>query len=130
MRDLDDPYQYAAIAAAITKERNLANDLKATVLFGGDAGRPPGSRNRLSESFIQAVYEDFRLNGTAAIERVRNERPADYLKIIVAIIPKEVHVTERALEDISDEELMEMMDTLRSLGSAAGKMPRKADRRH
>jgi hypothetical protein len=106
----------------------LANDLKATVPLG--AGRPPASRNRLSESFIQAVYEDFRLNGIAAIEKIRNEKPADYLKLIVAIIPKEVHVTERTLEDISDEELMETLDTLRSLSSAAGKMPRKADRRH
>lgn len=41
----------------------MTSDLKATGPFGGGAGRSLGSRNRFSECFIQAVYEDFRVRG-------------------------------------------------------------------
>jgi hypothetical protein len=54
----------------------------------------------------------------AAIEKVRLGRPADYLKIIASIIPKEVNVRERSLEDMSDEELYAMLDMVRSLMEA------------
>jgi hypothetical protein len=54
-----------------------------------------------------------------AIERVLQERPADYLKIIASIIPKEVYVGERSLEDMSDEELSAMIDMLRNLEASA-----------
>jgi hypothetical protein len=49
-----------------------------------------------------------------AIEKVRRERPADYLKIIASIIPKDVHVRGRGLEDMSYEELFAAIDMLRS----------------
>jgi hypothetical protein len=57
----------------------------------------------------------------AAIEKVRLGRPADYLKIIASIIPKEVNVRERSLEDMSDEELYAMLDMVRSLAKAESK---------
>jgi hypothetical protein len=34
------------------------------------------------DSFIQALAEDFEKHGAAVIEKVRTDRPADYLKII------------------------------------------------
>jgi hypothetical protein len=61
-------------------------------------------------------------HGVTAIEKVRQERPADYLKIIASIIPKELHVKEQSLEDMSDEELFATIDSIRSL------IP--ADRKH
>jgi len=57
----------------------------------------------------------------AAIEKVRLGRPADYLKIIASIIPKEGNVRERSLEDMSDEELYAMLDMVRSLMEAESK---------
>jgi hypothetical protein len=81
-----------------------------------------GSKHRLAESFIAALYADWNEHGVAAIEKVRLERPADYLKIIASIIPKELHVKEQSLEDMSDEELFATIDMIRSL------MP--ADRKH
>jgi hypothetical protein len=50
------------------------------------------------------------------------ERPADCLKLIASIIPKELHVKEQSLEDMSDEELFATIDMIRSL------MP--GDRKH
>lgn len=63
----------------------------------GNPGRPKGSRNKLGEAFLEAVLADFEKHGVAVIERVRLEKPEQYLKVIASILPKEVHaeVTER-----------------------------------
>jgi hypothetical protein len=44
-------------------------------------GRPKGACNKLSEAFLQALADDFDANGAEVIERVRQERPHDYLKV-------------------------------------------------
>jgi hypothetical protein len=84
---------------------------------GNRAGRPKGSRNKLSESFIQALSDDFEKNGVQVIETVRTEKPSDYLKIIAAIVPKELNVRDMSLEDMSDEELLDSLDTVRALAA-------------
>jgi predicted house-cleaning noncanonical NTP pyrophosphatase (MazG superfamily) len=61
----------------------------------------PTRRHRLAESFIAELHTDWSEDGVAAIEKVRQERLADYLKIIASLIPKEVHIKEN-LEDVRD----------------------------
>ena len=85
---------------------------------GNPKGRPKGSRNKLSESFISALADDFDKNGVAVIENVRIEKPAEYLKIIAAIVPKEINVNDMTLQDMSDEELLERLDEVRSIAAA------------
>ena len=55
-------------------------------------GRPKGSRNRISETALKALADDFDAHGVAVIEKVRTERPHDYLKIIVAVLPKRMEI--------------------------------------
>ena len=57
---------------------------------GNPKGRPKGSRNALGEAFVAAMHEDFQEHGAEVIEKVRTERPYDYLKVIATIIPKEI----------------------------------------
>lgn len=57
---------------------------------GNPAGRPKGARSRLSTEFLDKLYADFQANGQAVIEAVRTERPHEYLKIVAAIVPKEI----------------------------------------
>jgi hypothetical protein len=85
---------------------------------GNPAGRPKGSRNKLSEAFLSALSEDFEQNGVAVIASVRAEKPAEYLKIIAAIVPKQLEIREASLEDMSDEELLENLDAVRSLAAS------------
>jgi len=85
---------------------------------GNPKGRPKGSRNALSQSFISALSDDFEKNGVAVIEAVRSEKPAEYLKIIAAIVPKEINVNDMTLQDMSDEELLERLDEVRSIAAA------------
>ena len=82
---------------------------------GNPAGRPKGARNRLGEEFISALANDFDNHGIEAIERVRTERPQDYLKVIAGLLPKEIKLTDE--RDLSDEELDRR---IRSLASVLG----------
>lgn len=56
------------------------------------AGRPKGARNKLGEAFVKALHEDFEQHGIAAVERVRDEKPDHYLKVIASLLPKEIEV--------------------------------------
>lgn len=74
------------------------------------AGRPKGSRNKLSELFISEMCADFMENGTDVIKRVRTEDPSAYAKIIASILPKQVEVSEvGAFGDMSEQQLDEFI---------------------
>lgn len=70
---------------------------------GNPNGRPKGSRNKLGEAFIEALHGDFLEHGVAAIQKVREDRPHEYLKVVASILPKELKVTTE--NDLSDEQL-------------------------
>jgi hypothetical protein len=73
------------------------------------AGRPKGSRNKLSDAFLQALADDFEAHGKGVVEKVRTERPQDYLKIVASVMPKRMEVEDvgpvRRAADLSDDEL-------------------------
>jgi hypothetical protein len=75
----------------------------------GEAGRPKGSRNKLSGAFLQALADDFDANGKEVIERVRTERPHNYLKVCASVLPKRLEnedVTEhKDVREMTDAEL-------------------------
>jgi hypothetical protein len=60
---------------------------------GNPRGRPRGARNKLGEEVLADLYEDFAMHGAAAIERVRQEDFATYLRVIVSLIPKDIRLT-------------------------------------
>ena len=71
----------------------------------GGPGRPKGSRNKLSETFLDALHADFQANGAAAIEAARVESPLGYIRIVAGLLPQKVDVA-RGSADISDDELL------------------------
>jgi Family of unknown function (DUF5681) len=60
---------------------------------GNPAGRPKGSRNKVSEKLLEALASDFDAHGQHVIEKVRAERPADYLKIVASSFPSRWRLT-------------------------------------
>src|SRR6476659_1067039 len=54
---------------------------------GNPSGRPRGSRNKLSEDFLNAFAQDFERHGAVVIDNVRGERPQDYLRIAASLFP-------------------------------------------
>ena len=59
---------------------------------GNPAGRPLGSRNKLSESVIQDIAADWAIGGPETIARVRMTDPATYFRVVASILPKDVLV--------------------------------------
>ena len=53
----------------------------------GGPGRPKGSRNKLGEDFISAIYEDWTEHGAAVLKQVRQTSPSTYLRVSPASSP-------------------------------------------
>lgn len=86
---------------------------------GNLKGRPKGARNKLTEAFLADMYSAWQEKGRDAIDRVIAERPQDFIKAVAQIVPKEVHVRETAVEELSDDELAAALATLRSVLAAS-----------
>jgi len=58
---------------------------------------------------LKALSEDFATNGIEVIEKVRSSRPHEYLKIVAAVLPKQMQLEDltpnRRAEDLTDDEL-------------------------
>ena len=100
-----------------TPRRNTGKKLGNATSFksgaewrGNSAGRPKGSRNKLTAEFIAAMSDDFEANGAAVIAKVRTEKPEAYLKLVASLVPQRVEVDEAELfTDWTEEELEEFM---------------------
>lgn len=83
----------------------------------GETGNPHGFtsfQRALVKRFTKAMQKDFEIHGESVIERCREEDPAAYLRMIVAMVPKDialdVGVTVTfvdALKDFSDRYIIE-----------------------
>ena len=88
---------------------------------GNPAGRAKGSRNKLGEAFLADFYDDWIQHGRSAIAQVREERPQDYLKAAVQILPKELNVRVGEFDELSDDDLQRRIRQLVDLaGISAG----------
>jgi hypothetical protein len=56
---------------------------------GNPKGRPPSSRNKISEGFLKDLLKWHGKHGMAAIEKVGRDNPAELLRIIASLLPKE-----------------------------------------
>jgi hypothetical protein len=63
---------------------------------GNPAGRPKGARNKVSETLLEALALDFDVHGREVIEKVRSEKPHEYLKIVASLVPKQMEIESTA----------------------------------
>lgn len=56
---------------------------------GNPSGRPLGSRNKLSEAFLDDLLSDWENHGKSVIVEVRNSNPSAYLKVVASLISKD-----------------------------------------
>lgn len=81
------------------------------------AGRPKGSRSKLSEAFLADLHDSWLTNGKVAIDRVVKERPHEFLKVVAGLLPKDINVKVDNLSEIDDAELAASLAALRSLAN-------------
>ena len=75
-----------------------------------DSGNPGGSleatRRSFNKDFLLALAADFKKHGAAAIEKVRKQQPAAYMKICALLVPREMKVEHsNAIKAMSDEQI-------------------------
>lgn len=75
-------------------------------------GRPIGARAKLGEAFLEALKEDFEAHGVAAVQKVREEKPDQYLKVIASLMPKDVNLNWNGEVEMTDDELIERIRDL------------------
>ena len=92
----------------------------------GWSGNPGGSleatRRSFNKDFLLALAADFKKHGAAAIEKVRKQQPAAYMKICALLVPREMKVEHsNVIKSLSDQELEAMIEYLKtSLEAQAG----------
>lgn len=81
----------------------------------GMGGRPKGSRNKLGEAFLSDMLADWEKHGPTAIEKVRTEKPDQYLKVVASILPRDLNVNINPLEEATDAELIQQLRDLQAV---------------
>src|ERR1022692_3473371 len=111
------PEAMSSMRADITVSKQRGRPFTAGT-SGNPAGRPKGSRNKLTEIFLDIVAKDFAENGAEAIERVRSEDPVMYLRIVGSLIPREL-IAKREQEpdfdyaQLTNDEVVELIEAER-----------------
>lgn len=118
------------------KKKELPEALKVNVWQPGKSGNPKGrakgSRHKFSECFMKDFLADWEMAGAGAIQRVRLEEPAAYLRVAASLIPKELNIKEgsgeldRIIEQFSDEQLDNLIVGLATVGLTAKGAAHKA----
>lgn len=86
---------------------------------GNPGGKPTAARNKLQGRFLNALADDFEVGGVEAIQRMRLETPALYIKAIASLMPKEMEI-KRPLEDLTDDDLIAGVTALQRLIDSTG----------
>ena len=68
-------------------------------------GRPKGAKNKLSETFLETIVDDFSNHGAETVRRLRENDPATYLKLIAWLVPRELILKREQAPDIDPAEL-------------------------
>jgi hypothetical protein len=86
---------------------------------GPPAERSHGSRNKLLARFIDDLCADWFAHGAETIEKLRADRPHDYVRAVIAVLPRDVR--SEPADDMTDEELTKrILELAAELGFAFG----------
>ena len=97
----------------------------------GYSGNPGGSleatRRSFNKDFLLALAADFKKHGAAAIEKVRKQQPAAYMKICALLVPRELQVEHPGgVKAMTDEQLERTIEALEVLMRQRGIGPENA----
>ncbi|MFB9981245.1 hypothetical protein ACFSQQ_19490 [Mesorhizobium kowhaii] len=77
--------------------------------------QPKRARKTLGDDFLAAVRADFRTHGAGVIAEVRADKPDQYLKIVLSVLPKDLHVSINQLDGLSDDEIRSRIRSLEAV---------------
>jgi hypothetical protein len=74
----------------------------------------------IGSQFFKDFLADWEQHGPQVIAKMRNERPDLYLKVAASIVPKDLHITSQGVADMSDEQVLRIIDAVRALVAEQG----------
>jgi hypothetical protein len=105
-----------------TGSKQAATQFKPGV-SGNPSGRPKGSRNRLSEAFINVLEDSFEREGVGVINRLMKDDPKSYTKIIAQLCPAKLEMVVDHTHHLDHESISGVLETVaREAGVEAAKM--------
>lgn len=94
---------------------------------GNPRGRTKGSRNVFAEKFIKDFLNDWDQHGPEAVERCREEKPTEYVRIGATLLPKDFHLKmtneaefEKILDQFDNNELKSILAVFAKYGNTGG----------
>jgi hypothetical protein len=79
---------------------------------GNLKGRPKGTRDTINKAFIDDLTRDWQEHGLDALQRAREEKPAEYVRMVANILPKEAKME----LDVKNETSLAFLEVLKSMG--------------
>jgi hypothetical protein len=77
------------------------------------------TRRSFNKDFLLALAADFKKHGAAAIEKVRKQQPAAYMKICALLVPREMKVEHSGtIKQMSDEEIEQAIELIQTMLAA------------
>lgn len=96
----------AELASATTPPSTSFRDSQGRFLTGNSGGgRRLGSRNKLTETVLSTLAIDFTAHGAAALAQLRTSDPEAYLRLVVALLPRELVLQREQQPEIDYAEL-------------------------
>jgi hypothetical protein len=81
--------------------------------------RPEATRRSFNRDFLLALAADFKKHGAAAIEKVRKQQPAAYMKICALLMPREMKLEHsNAIKAMSDEQIEAAIEAIQAMLAA------------
>ena len=85
---------------------------------GNPAGRPRGSKNKLTELFLKTIVDDFATHGAEAISTLRKRDPATYVRLIAFLVPRDLVLKSEQSPDydyasMTEQEIVSLLDERR-----------------
>ena len=87
---------------------------------GNPAGRPKGSRNKLAEDFLADAYQQWQQHGSKALETMATSEPAKFCQMVASLLPKEMHIKDAALEEMSTDEIRDALNRIATIRTLIG----------
>ena len=74
---------------------------------GNPAGRPRGSRNRLSEQFLDETFEVWQEHGKSALISMATKQPSRFVRMVALLIPAHFKIEHEHPSTLLTEEQVE-----------------------
>ena len=68
----------------------ITNHLWKSGQSGNPLGRPKGSKNKISEKFLENLYENWERHGVKALDKAAEIDPMQYVKMVASLVPREL----------------------------------------